>query len=70
MWLNLIRVTVPVVTCSGPSALANHYIVLHNFHAEVVSEFTLDTQAMVSEFDLKFWGFLMYLDRSDMKIYC
>ncbi len=30
----------------------------------MVSEFTLDTQAIVSEFDLKTWGFLLYPDRS------
>ncbi len=37
---------------------------LHNFHWDVVSEFTLDTQAIVSEFDQKTWGFLLYPDRS------
>jgi hypothetical protein len=65
MWMNLIRVTVPAVTCSGPPVFANHYMLLHNFHKDVVSEFTLDTQAMVSEVDLKTWGFLMYPGRSD-----
>ena len=37
---------------------------LHNFHRDVVSEFTLDIQATVSEFDLKTWEFLLYPDRS------
>jgi hypothetical protein len=37
---------------------------LHNFHRAVVSEITLDTHTMVSEFDLKTWGFRLYPDRS------
>ncbi len=63
-WLNLIQVSVPAVTSSGPPVFTSHYLTLHNFHRDVVSEFTLDIQATVSEFDLKTWGFLLYPDRS------
>jgi hypothetical protein len=40
------------------------FMTLHNFHRDVASEFTLDIQATVSEFDLKTWGFLLYPDGS------
>jgi hypothetical protein len=63
-WLNLIKVSVPTVTSSGPLAFTSHFMTLHNFHRDVVSEFTLDTQAIVSEFALKTWGFLLYPDHS------
>jgi hypothetical protein len=59
-WLNLIKVSVPMVTSSGPSVFTSHFLTLHNFHGDVVLEFTLDIQATVSEFDLKTWGFLLY----------
>jgi hypothetical protein len=64
-WLNLIKVSVPVVTSSSPLVFTSHFMTLHNFHQEVVSEFTLDTQAIISEFDLKTWGFLLYPDCSN-----
>jgi hypothetical protein len=57
-------VSVPVVTSSGSPVFTSHYLTLHNFHRDVVSEFTLDIQATVSEFDPKTWGFLMYPNRS------
>jgi hypothetical protein len=60
MWLNLIKVSVPAVTSSGPPVFTNHFMMLHNFHRDVVSEITLDTRAVVSEFDLKTWSFLIY----------
>ncbi len=63
-WLNLIKVSVPAVTNSGPPVFTSHFMTLHNFHRDMVSEFTLDTQAIVSEFDLKTWGFLLYPDCS------
>ncbi len=63
-WLNLTKVSVPAVTSSGPPVFTSHYLTLHNFHRDVVLEFTLDIQAAVSEFDLKTWGFLLYPDRS------
>jgi hypothetical protein len=63
-WLNLIKVSVPAVTSSGPPVFTSHYLTIHNFHRDVLSEFTLDIQATVSEFDLKTWGFLMYPDCS------
>ncbi len=56
-WRNLIKVSVPTVTSSGPPVFASHYLTLHNFHRDVVSEFVLDTQATVSEFDLKLRDF-------------
>jgi hypothetical protein len=56
---------VPAVTSSGPPVFTNHYMTLHNFHRDVVLDITLDTRAVVSDFDLKTWGFLMYLDCSD-----
>ncbi len=65
MLLNLIKVSVPAVTSSGPPVFSNHFKTLHNFHRDVVLEITLDTRAIVSDFDLKTWGFLMYLDCSD-----
>jgi hypothetical protein len=55
---------VPAVTSSGPPVLTSHYLTLQNFHRDVFSEFTLDTQATVPEFDLKTWGFLLYPDHS------
>jgi hypothetical protein len=55
---------VPAVTSSSPPVFTSHFMTLHNFHRDVVSEFTLDTQATVSEFDLKTWGFLLYPDCS------
>ncbi len=63
-WSNHIKVSVPAVTSSGPLVLTSHFMTLHNFHRDVVSEFTLDIQATVSEFDLKTWGFLLYTDHS------
>ncbi len=63
-WVNLIKVSVPAVTSSGPPAYTSQFMTLHNFHRDVVSEITLDTHATVSEFDLKTWGFLLYPDRS------
>jgi hypothetical protein len=64
-WLNLFKVSMPADTSSGPPVLANHFMTLHSFHRDVVSEFTLNTQAVVSDFDLKTWGFLLYPDSSD-----
>jgi hypothetical protein len=58
------QVSVPAVTRSGPPVFTSHYLTLHNFHRDVVSKFTLDIQAIVSEFDLKTWGFLLYPDCS------
>ncbi len=63
-WVNLIQVSVPAVTSSGPPVYTSQFMTLHNFHRDVVSEITLDTHATVSEFDLKTWGFLMYPDCS------
>jgi hypothetical protein len=63
-WLNLIKVSVPAVISSGPPVFTSHFMALHNFHRDMVSELTLDTQALVSEFDLKTWGYLLYPDRS------
>ncbi len=63
-WLNLIKVSVPADTSSGPPVFTSHFMILHNFHRDVISEFTLDIQATVSEFDLKTWRFLLYPDRS------
>jgi hypothetical protein len=63
-WLNLIKVSVPAVTSSGPPVYTSQFMTLHNFHRDVVSEITLDTHATVSEFDLKTWGVLLYPDRS------
>jgi hypothetical protein len=60
-WLNLIKVSVPAVTISGPPLFTSHFMTLHNFHRDVVSEFALDTQAIVSEFDLKTWVFLLMM---------
>jgi hypothetical protein len=65
MWLNLIKVSVPMATSSSPPVFSNHFMMLHNFHRDVALEITLDTRAAVSEFDLKTWGFLIYLDRID-----
>ncbi len=65
MWLNLIKVSVPAVTSSGPPVFTNHFMTLHNFHRDAVSVITLDTRAVVSDFDLKTLGFLMYPDCSD-----
>jgi hypothetical protein len=62
-WLNLIKVSVPAVTSSSLPVFTNHYMTLHNFHRDVVSDITLDTRAVVSDFDLK--TFLMYLDCSN-----
>jgi hypothetical protein len=39
-------------------------LTLYNFHIDVVLDITLDTRAVVSDFDLKTWGFLMYPDCS------
>jgi hypothetical protein len=61
--VNLIKVSVPVVTSNRPPAYTSQFMTPHNYHRDVVSEI-LDTQATVSEFDLKTWGFLMYPDRS------
>ncbi len=55
MRLNLIKVSVPAVTSSSPPVFSNHFMTLHNFHRDVVLEVTLDTRAIVSEFDLKTW---------------
>jgi hypothetical protein len=63
-WLNLIKVSVPVVTSSGPPVYTSQFMTLHNFHRDVVLEITLDTHATVSEYDLKTWGFLLYPNRS------
>jgi hypothetical protein len=63
-WLNLIKVSVPMVTSSGHPVFTSHYLILHNFHRDDVSEFALDIQATVSEFDLKTWRFLLYPDCS------
>ena len=63
-WVNLIKVSVPAVTSNRPPAYTSQFMTPHNFHRDVVSEITLDTHAMVSEFDLKTWGFLMYPDCS------
>jgi hypothetical protein len=63
-WLKLIKVSVPAVTSSGPPVFTSHFMTPHNFHRDVVSELTLDTQALVSEFHLKAWGFLLYPDHS------
>jgi hypothetical protein len=60
-WLNLIKVSAPAVTSIGPPVFTSHYLTLHNFHRDVVSEFTLDIQATVSEFDLKTWDFCSIL---------
>jgi hypothetical protein len=60
MWLNLIKLTLPALTCSDPLVFANHYMVLHYYHRDVISEINLDTNAVVSHFDLKTWGFLIY----------
>ncbi len=58
------KVSVPAVTSSGPPVYTSQFMTLHNFHRDIISEFTLDIQATVSEFDLKTWGFLLYPDRS------
>jgi hypothetical protein len=63
-WVNLIKVSVPAVTSSGPPVYTSQFMTLHNFHRDIVLEITLDTHATVSEFDLKTWGFLLYPDRS------
>jgi hypothetical protein len=63
-WLNLIKVSVPAVTSSGPPVFTSHFMTLQNFHRDIASEFTLDIQAIVSEFDLKTWGYLLYPDCS------
>jgi hypothetical protein len=62
--VNLIKVSVPAITSSGPPVFTSYFMTLHNFHRDVASEFGLDTQATVSELDLKNWGFLWYPDRS------
>jgi hypothetical protein len=61
MWSNLIKVSVPTVSSSGPLVFTNHFMI----HSDVISEITLGTRAIVSEFDLKTWGFLMCPDHSD-----
>jgi hypothetical protein len=62
--LNLIKVSVPAVISSGPPVFTSHVMSLHNFHRDIVSEFIMDTQAVVSNFVLKTWAFLLYPDRS------
>ncbi len=51
---------VPALTCSGPPVSANQYMLLHNYHRNLILEISLDADAMVSDFDLKTWGFLIY----------
>ncbi len=62
--MNLIKISVPAVTSSGPPVYASQFMTLHNFHQGIVSEITLDTHATVLEFDMKTWGFLLYPDHS------
>jgi hypothetical protein len=47
-WLNLIKVSVPAVTSGGPRVFTSHFMTLHDFHRDVISEFTLDIQATVA----------------------
>ncbi len=35
-------------------------MILHNYNRDVTSAITLDTSTMVSDMDLKSWGFLVY----------
>jgi hypothetical protein len=62
MWTNLIRIMVPAVTGFDNPVYQNHYLTLYDYHRDIDSEITLETNAVVSEMDLKAWGFLIYLE--------
>jgi hypothetical protein len=53
----LIRLTVPTVTGNDTPVYQNHYLTLYNYHRDIYLEITLETNAVVSEIDLKTWGF-------------
>jgi hypothetical protein len=65
MWLNLIRITVPTVTGNAAPVYQDHYMASYDYHRDMNSVITLETNALTSELDPKTWGFLIYLKDND-----
>jgi hypothetical protein len=55
MWLNVIRITVPTMTGNDTPIYQDHYMMLHDYHRDIVSEITLETNVVMSVFDLGFF---------------
>jgi hypothetical protein len=64
-WLNLIKLTVPVMVSLGPPHPQTDPYVRYNYHRDIFSPLALDINATIADFDLKTWGFLVYLDDYD-----
>ncbi len=60
MWVNLIRITVPAVTGNDTPVYHDRHMVLCDYHRDLNSAITLETNASISEFEQKTWGFLIY----------
>jgi hypothetical protein len=65
MWVNLIRITVPVVTRNDTPVYHHRHMALYDYHRDLNSAITLETNASISEFDQKTWGFLIYPEGDD-----
>ncbi len=65
MWVNLIRITVPAVTGNDTPVYHDRHMVLYNYHRDLNSAISLETNASISEFDNKTWGFLIYPEDDD-----
>jgi hypothetical protein len=65
MWVNLIRITVPAVTGNDTPVYHDHHMALYDYHRDLNSAITLETNASISEFDQKTWGFLIYPEDAD-----
>jgi hypothetical protein len=64
-WLSLIKLTVPATVSLGPPHPQTDPYACYNYHRDIFSPFALDINATIAEFDLKTWGFLVYLDDYD-----
>ncbi len=60
MWVNLIKITVPAVTGNDTPVYHDRHMALYDYHRDLNSAITLETNASISEFDNKTWGFLIY----------
>ncbi len=64
-WINLIKVTVPATTMRGPPLPGTDPSMHLDYYRDIFSLITLDTNAVVSDFDLKTWGILVYPEDED-----